>query len=191
MLKIIKKPLTIILILFILIGGGGIVGYRIISANFDMRSYEIISYNNLYSLRVPSDWNKSSGASKNAVIAAESPSASMYAMMSADHSYDEGLTLEEYINAYISKIADSSDNPLVQTTTVQPEQMTMGENTGYYFEIDTAAGGIPVHMWDFMFTANGGYVHIDVVSSGQDNASQADTAKNIISSAKVLKNQTQ
>ena len=42
-----------------------------------------------------------------------------------------------------------------------------------------------------MFTANGGYVHIDVASSGQDNASQSETAKNIISSAKVLKNQTQ
>lgn len=191
MLRILKKPLTIILILFILIGGGGIIGYRIISADFDMRSYEIISYNNLYSLRVPSDWEKSSGASKNAVIAAETPSASMYAMMSADHSYDEGLTLEEYIDAYIAKIGESSDNALVQTVTVQPEQMTMGENTGYYFEIDTSSGGVPVHMWNFMFTANGGYVHIDVVSSGQDNASQAETAKNIISSAKVLKNQTQ
>ena len=140
---------------------------------------------------MPSDWKKSSGASKNAVIAAETPSASMYAMMSADHSYDEGLTLEEYINAYIAKTGESSDNALVQTVTVQPEQMTMGENTGYYFELDTSSGGVPVHMWDFMFTANGGYVHIDVASSGQDNASQAETAKNIISSAKVLKNQTQ
>lgn len=191
MLGILKKPLTIILILFILIGGSGIVAYRLISANFDMRSYEIISYNNLYSLRVPSDWEKSSGASKNAVIAAESPSASMYAMMSADHSYDEGLTIEEYIDSYISKIGESSDDPLVQTVTVQPEQMTMGENTGYYFELDTVAGGVSVHMWDFMFTANGGYIHIDVVSSGQDNTSQAFTAQSIISSAKVLKSQTQ
>lgn len=191
MLGILKKPLAIILILFILIGGSGIVAYRLISANFDMRSYEIISYNNLYSLRVPSDWEKSSGASKNAVIAAESPSASMYAMMSADHSYDEGLTIEEYINSYISKIGESSDDSLVQTVTVQPEQMTMGENTGYYFELDTVSGGVSVHMWDFMFTANGGYIHIDVVSSGQDNASQASTAQSIISSAKVLKSQSQ
>ena len=51
--------------------------------------------------------------------------------------------------------------------------MTMGENTGYYFELDTSSGGVPVHMWNFMFTANGGYVHIDVASSGQDNASHA------------------
>lgn len=191
MLKIIRNPFFIILIVFILLGGGGLVAYRVISDNFQLRSQEIISYNDLYSLRVPTDWEKSKGASKNAVIAAESPSGSMYAMMSADHDYDAGLTLEEYINSYIAKIGESSDNSLVQTVTVQPEQLTMGENTGYYFELDTSSGGISVHMWDFVFTGNGCYVHVDVVSEGEDNASQAEKAKNIISSARIIKNTVQ
>lgn len=191
MLKIFKKPVIIVLILFILIGGAGIFGYRVISENFELRSREIISYNDLYALSVPTDWEKSSGASKNAVIAAESPSGSMYAMMSADKSYDAGLTLEEYIDSYINKIAQSSDDALVQTVTVEPQQMTMGENTGYYFEIDTVSGGVSVHMWNFMFTGNSAYIHVDIAAAGEDNASQAEKAKNIISSARIVRNTPQ
>ncbi|MGN1350159.1 MAG: hypothetical protein ACI4VM_04090 [Anaerovoracaceae bacterium] len=185
--KILKKPVAIILIVFFLLSAGGIAAYHIISQNFAMRSYEIISYNNLYAMSVPTGWEKSSGASKNAVIAAETPSGSMYAMMSADMSgFEAGNTLEDYINTYIGKIAASSDNPLVQVVTVEPQQMTLGENTGYYFEIDTSSGGVAVHMWDFVFNGNGGYIHVDVVSEGQDYGSKTETARNIISSARII-----
>jgi hypothetical protein len=186
-IKILKKPLVIILLIFILLSGGGLVAYNLISNNFELLSYEIVSYNNLYAMSVPIRWSKSNGASKNAVIAAENPTGTMYAMMSADTSgFDEGHTIDEYIDSYISKIAEMSDDPLVQVVSVEPQQTEMGENTGYYFEIDTISNGITVHMWDFVFTGDGCYVHVDVVSSGEDNRSFADTAKNIISSARII-----
>ena len=189
MLKnILKKPVAVILIIFFLLSAGGLAAYHVISQNFAMRSYEIISYNNLYAMSVPTGWEKSSGASKNAVIAAETPSGSMYAMMSADMSgFEAGHTLEDYINTYIGKIAASSDNPLVQVVTVEPQQMTLGENTGYYFEIDTSSGGAAVHMWDFVFNGNGGYIHVDVAAEGQDYGSKTETARNIISTARIIK----
>ena len=184
--RILNRPLAVILIIFVLLGGGGLVAYKVIYSNYGLRSHEIISYNNLYALSVPSDWEKSSGASKNAVIAAESPSGSMYAMMSSDSDFDAGLTMEEYVNAYINKMAQSSDNPLVQVVARQPEEATMGDYTGYYFELDSSAGGVAVHTWDFVFTGPDGYIHVDVVSEGENHNDQNDTARNILSSARIL-----
>ena len=185
-MRLFRNPLFIILLIFILISGGGLIAYHIINGNYELRSKEMSSEDGRYTFSVPSGWEVSQGASQNAILAAESPSANMYAMLSLDVSdFDVGSTIEDYANSYISKIAESSDDPLVQVVSVPVQNVTLGGNTGYYFEIDTFSRGMPVHMWDFFFNGSGGYVHVDVCSSGEENAEHAQTAKDIISSVIV------
>ncbi len=179
-----KKGLFILIIILLLaMAAGGFAGYNFLSGHMDILSKDLSSQDERFTMSVPFSWKKSSGASANAIIAAENSNNTMYAMVSVDRSYsNNGATVEEYIYDYINKIAENSDNPLVQVVSIPPTQGKLGENTGYYFELDSMSNGLAIHLWDFVFVADGGYVHVDVASAGEEIKSSADTAKGIISS---------
>ena len=180
-----KKRYIVLAIVLIILCVGGYFGYTYLSQNMDMFSKEIISYDERYTINVPYSWEKSSGASPYAVIAAENKDNSMYAMVSVyKDGGGSGLTVEEYIYEYIAKMAENSDDPLVQVMSIPPTQGKLGENTGYYFELDSMSDGIALHLWDFVFIADGGYVHVNVASAGENIGASSDIAKGIIASVK-------
>ncbi|MBR5228802.1 MAG: hypothetical protein IKV96_03090 [Firmicutes bacterium] len=181
-----RKGLYIFLvILLIVLCTAGFFGYKYLSANIDMFSKELYSYDDRYTMSVPYSWKASSGASPYAVMAAENKDNSMYAMVSVYKDITgNGLTVEEYIYGYINQIAENSDNPLVQVMSIPPTQGQLGENVGYYFELDSMSDGLAIHLWDFVYVADGGYVHVNVASSGEKIATSADIAKGIIASVK-------
>lgn len=178
-----KKGLTITIIIFLVIlVAVGFIAYPYLSSRMDMFSKTIVSYDDKFTMDVPFSWDKSSGASPYAVIAAENADNSMYAMVSVKRESGSGLTVEEYIYEYINQIAENSDNELVQVMSIPPTEGKLGENTGYYFELDSMSDGIALHLWDFVFVADGGYVHVNVASSGEDISKASETAKGIIAS---------
>ena len=182
-----KIVLAVIIILLLLAVAGGFFGYSYLSGHMDILSKNIISYDDKFSMDVPFSWEKSSGASPYAVIAAENADNSMYAMVSVKRDgAGAGLTLEEYIYEYINQIAQNSDDELVQVISIPPTEGKLGENTGYYFELDSMSDGLALHLWDFVFVADGGYVHVNVASSGEDLTKASETAKGIIASVKYL-----
>ena len=183
-----KRLLCIILIILLLLGGGGIAAYRYIFADFQLRSNEIISADGNYSMRVPSGWKETEANGDDVLISAQTANGNLYARLSVDRDGTAaGATIEDYLNSCIQQVADHSDDPLVQVTTVTPQQSTMGDNIGYYYELDTVKSGMPIHFWSFVFTSNNGYMHVDVAAEGKEHAEKTETAHNIMSSVHALK----
>ena len=179
-----KKSLVII-ILLVIIGALGLVGYHLLNGKVPEKVKTLTSDDNKYAMEIPSSWNVTDKASSIGVFAAENREGTMYATLSVNGYTADGSTLEEYISAYIRDIAGNSDDPSQQTVLVTPQQATYGENTGYYFEVQSSANGIAVHLRDFMFVTNDGYVHIDVASSGSEEETDAKaTAEKIFSSVR-------
>ena len=110
----------------------------------------------------------------------------MYVTLSVNTYTADGATLEDYISAYMRDIAGNSDDPSLQQVLVSPAQATYGENSGYYFELQSTADGIAVHLRDFVFITNDGYVHIDVASSdtSEDAGEAAAIAESIFASVR-------
>jgi len=183
-----KKLLIIILILLIL-GGAGFAAYYFLADNISLINRNIDSGNGMYSIRVPISWKDVTPESQDNVIEAQNASSSMYMQLSFKRpDMEDSSTIEDYVYSYINGIAANSDDPLVQVISVTPSQAVLGENTGYYFELDSMSDGLAIHLWDFVFAANGGYVHIDVAAAGADISEAAGIAKAIISSATVNAN---
>lgn len=166
-----KKPL-IIIILLILAGILGIVGYRLLDGKVPANTKTLTSDDNKYSMQIPASWNVTDKASSIVLFAAENRERTMYAALSVNTYTADGSTVEEYISAYIRDIASNSDDPSKQQILAEPSPAAYGENSGYYFELQTSAGGIPVHLRDFVFITGDGYVHVDVASSGDDEDSE-------------------
>ncbi len=186
-----KKFLLVLAVLFIIAAGvGGYFIYNYYISNSDNISKTFSSGNGTYSINTPASWREVAPSSQNGVIAAENSSKSMYMMVAVrpksgssssltDTSSD---SLEGYVGSYIQDIAANSDDPIVQMMTVPPKQSKIGQNSGYYFELDTVSKSIPIHTWDFVVDTDKGFVHVDVTAPGEDTKTAADTAVGIISS---------
>lgn len=178
-----KKSLIIILLL-IAIGAAGIAAYQMLDDKIQPTGKTLTSDDNKYSMQVPSSWSSAQKANAISILAAENRSGSMYALLSVNPYTTNGATVEDYINAYITDIANNSDDPSAQKIITAPKQATFGRNTGYYFELESHADGLTILLRDFVFVTNDGYLHIDVASSENGGEDSENTALNIISSIK-------
>ena len=178
------KKFLIIILLLVIIGAAGIIGYRLLDDKIPVSGKTLTSDDNKYSMEVPSSWNTADRPSSICVLAAENRNSSMYAALSINSYVTDGVTIDDYISAYISDIASNSDDPQQQKITSAPQQATFGDNTGYYFELLTEAGGIAVCTRNFVFATADGYLHIDVVLPENADADAQKTAENIIASVK-------
>lgn len=177
-----KKAAIIIIVILLMLGAGGLVAYHYLSGSFNTLSNEISSADGTYTMRVPFRWDQQE-PTNSTVLSAQSSDASEYAAITiSNESLADGQTMEDYVYAYISGVAGLSDNSLVQVTSVAPTQMQMGNNSGYYFELDTVSSGLVLHTWDFIFATQNGYVHVNVASEGDKQSEFAATAQNIICS---------
>ncbi len=180
------KKALIIIILLVLIGTLGIVGYNLLNGKVTAGTKTLTSDDNKYSMEIPSSWNVTDKASSIGLFAAENRTRTMYVTLSVNTYTADGATLEDYISAYMRDIAGNSDDPSLQQVLVSPAQATYGENSGYYFELQSTADGIAVHLRDFVFITNDGYVHIDVASSdtSEDAGEAAAIAESIFASVR-------
>ena len=181
------KKISVILIALLLITGiAGAITYYLFSDNFNLMSHEILSKDEKYSMKVPILWKACPPTSDQGVLAAQSKDGSTFVNVSIDSKYlQNGETVEEYVYSYINRIAENSDNPLIQVLTVAPKQVQLGDKTGYYFELDTSAGNVMLHTWDFVYTSSNGYIHIDVAAKGDNQEKMKDISKGIMESFKI------
>ena len=181
-----KKIFIIIIVLFIILGAVGAITYYKLSDNFNLMSHEISSDDEKYSMKVPLAWKSCPPASDQGILAAQSKDGSTFVNVSIDSKYMQSdETIEDYVYSYINRIAQNSDNPLVQVLTVAPKQAVIEDKSGYYFELDTSAGNIMLHTWDFVYTSSNGYVHIDVAAKGDSQKKMKYISKGIIASFKI------
>ena len=178
-----KKFIAIIAAL-VIIGIAGIAAYHVLDDKIPSTGKTLTSDDNKFSMEIPSSWTVTQKASSIGILAAENRSSSMYAMLSVNPYMTDGATIEDYINAYITDIANHSDDPAAQKTITAPKQTTCGANTGYYFELESRADGLTVILRDFVFSTNDGYVHIVVVSPIYGGTDAKNTSMDIISSVK-------
>ena len=178
------KKFLIIILLFVIIGAAGIIGYNLLKDQIDPSAKTLTSDDNKYSMEIPASWNTAEKASDICILAAQNRDSSMYAALSVNTYVADGTTIEDYISAYISDIASNSDDPSQQTITVEPQQATFGENTGYYFELSTQSGGISVHTRDFVISTADGYLHIDIILPNDADEEDLKTAEHIIASVR-------
>ena len=178
------KKFLIIILLFVIIGTAGIIGYNLLKDRVTLSAKTLTSDDNKYSMEVPSSWDSAERPSEICLLAAENRNHSMYAALSVNTYVADGVTIEDYISAYISDIASNSDDPSQQTTVSEPQQATFGENTGYYFELATKSGGMAVTTKNFVIATMDGYLHIDVVLPENADADDQKTAENIIASVR-------
>ncbi len=180
-----KKIIIIIIFILLISGAAGISACYLLPQNLSVISRSLGTDDGTYSLSVPFLWKNVTPDSQRDSIEAENSSGDMYARLSFSSSADRNYTIEDYVYEYINEIAENSDDPIVQVISVTPYRVTLGDNIGYYFELDSVADGLSLHLWDFVFEDNGGYVHVDVAAAGEETSESANTAKAIISSAKV------
>ncbi|MCI8284905.1 MAG: hypothetical protein HFE90_06535 [Firmicutes bacterium] len=180
------RKLKIIIIILIILSAAGFAAYYFLADNFALLSKPLESSDGSYSINVPISWkDKTSENSPATAIQAGNANDSMYTQLSYNKTSASDNTIEEYVYSYINEIAENSDDPLVQVISEAPAQTILGDNTGYYFELDTISDGLSLHIWSFVFISDGGYVHIDVAASGDKIKDSANTAKAILSSVKA------
>lgn len=178
-----KKSITIIIALLLALSIAGAVTIYFMPDNLGLLSHTVTSSDKKYSVKVPLKWKTAEPASEQSVLAAQSKNASEFVNVSVDSKYlQSGETLEDYVYGYISRIAENSDNPIVQVISVQPKEVKIGDKSGYYFELDTSAGNVMLHTWDFVFTSTEGYVHIDVAAKGDNQEQNKEIARGIMES---------
>lgn len=175
---------TIIILLLIVIGAAGIIGYNMLDGKISTGGRTLTSDDNKVSMTVPSSWNATDKPSMLCVLAAENRYSSMYAALSINSYVMDGVTMEDYVSAYIRDMAANSDDPSKQVLTVLPMQATYGANTGTYFELTSQADGLTVLVRSFVVATLDGYLHVDVVSMADNAQETAKTAEDIISSVK-------
>ena len=178
------KKFAAIIIVLVIIGVAGIAAYQMLDDKIPSKGKTLTSDDNKYSMEIPSSWTSAQKANAISVLAAENRSSSMYALLSVNPYMTDGATVEDYINAYITDIANNSDDPTTQKILTAPKQETFGENIGYYFELESHADGLTVMLRCFVFATNDGYVHIDVVSPINGGTDSENIAMDIISSVK-------
>ncbi len=168
-----KKVLIIILVL-VSIGIAGIAVYSLLSDNISTFDRTLTSDDNKFSMSVPSSWHVTEKARADALFAAENSDSSMYATMRIVPAMPDGFSVDDYINSYMEEIAANSDDPSQQKILSAPAETVYGGNSGYYFELESTADGIPVHLRDFLFVTSDGCVHIDIAAtdSGPENAAE-------------------
>ena len=178
------KKFVAIIVILVMIGIAGIAAYQMLDDKIPSQGKTLTSDDNKYSMEIPSSWKSTQRANVTGVLAAENRSGSMYALLSVNPYMTDGTTVEDYISAYITDIANNSDDPATQNILTAPKQATFGQNTGYYFELESHADGLTVMLRGFLFATNDGYVHIDVVSPIDGGGDSENTAMDIISSVK-------
>ena len=114
------KKALIIIIFLILIGTLGIVGYNLLDGKVAAGTKTLTSDDNKYSMEIPSSWNVTDKASSIGLFAAENRTQTMYATLSVNTYTADGITLEDYISAYMRDIAGNSDDPSLQQVLVSP-----------------------------------------------------------------------
>ena len=114
------KKFLIIILLLVIIGAAGIIGYRLLDDKIPVSGKTLTSDDNKYSMEVPSSWNTADRPSSICVLAAENRNSSMYAALSINSYVTDGVTIDDYISAYISDIASNSDDPQQQKITSAP-----------------------------------------------------------------------
>lgn len=180
------RKLKIIILILLIIGVAGFAAYYFLADNLALLSKPLKSSDGSYTINVPVSWkNTTSENAPSTTIEAGNSNNSMYTKLCYNKTDASDSTIEEYVYSYINEIAANSDDPVVQVISEMPVQTILGDNTGYYFELDTVSDGISLHLWSFVFISDSGYVHIDVASSGDKITDSANIAKGIIESVKA------
>ena len=75
------KKFLIIILLLVIIGAAGIIGYRLLDDKIPVSGKTLTSDDNKYSMEVPSSWTTADRPSSICVLAAENRNSSMYAAL--------------------------------------------------------------------------------------------------------------
>ena len=186
-----KKVLPIVVIVLAVLAVAIGAGYRFLMTSDTAFSKQFASADGKYEITVPFNWNQLEVSTQNAVIAAKSADSTMYAQFDVKVATgEEGNSIEEYIYSYIDKIANNSEDPIVQSISIPPTAGELGGKTGYYFELDSISQSVPIHIWGFIWYDAGTYKHICVTSEGESIAKNAELAKSIIISARDVAKST-
>ena len=121
------KKALIIIILLILIGTLGIVGYNLLDGKVAAGTKTLTSDDNKYSMEIPSSWNVTDKASSIGLFAAENRTQTMYATLSVNTYTADGITLEDYISYGKENYAGNmlyiqSDNQIIMINLVTGEK---------------------------------------------------------------------
>ena len=95
-------------------------GYNLLDGKVAAGTKTLTSDDNKYSMEIPSSWNVTDKASSIGLFAAENRTQTMYATLSVNTYTADGITLEDYISAYMRDIAGNSDDPSLQQVLVSP-----------------------------------------------------------------------